>query len=180
MSRATRSKWFGSGGVNVPPQRPPSVDQMRPSWAQRANGVTEAGWSPTRKSAAREGQRVWSEFGAAGLISACRNRDRQPEIMKRPGQRSPSAENLRAASASSLTSISARVELRIHLLERRQPSVPTRLDNPVLPERDRENPQRELAIERGRGARDGDENKLSSAAAGESQVDICGGFLATG
>jgi len=68
MSSATRSKWLTSGGENVPPQRPPSVDHARPRSAQSWNGVVEAGMSPTRKSAAREGHRVWSELGADGLI----------------------------------------------------------------------------------------------------------------
>ena len=159
MSRAIRSKWLTSGIENVPPQRPPSDDQILPSRAQVSKEVVLADWSPTRKSAAREGQRVWREFGAVGLISACKIRDRNPLMMESPGQRNPAAENRLSASASSRTSISARAGLRIHRLDKRQESDPTRLDNRVLAQRHRKQSHDQLAIERGGGARRHDERK---------------------
>jgi len=66
--RAGRSKWLLSGGVNRPPQRPPSVNQCEARNAHVSTVVRVAGMSPTRRSAANEGQRVCSDAGASGLI----------------------------------------------------------------------------------------------------------------
>ena len=132
---------------------------MRPRNSQKSRGVREAGISPTRRSAARDGHRVWRELGASGLTSSCRRGDRYPLMTKIPGQRNPWAENSRAACASSSTSISASTGLRTHRLDRLQASVPTRLDDPILAERDGEDSERQLTVVGGDGARSGGENE---------------------
>ncbi len=137
---AGRSKWLLSGGEKKPPHRPPR--RLHPSArnAQISKVVREAGRSPTLRSAASEGQRVCSESGASGLSSAWNRRDRKPLMMKSPGQRSPSAENCRAAHWSRRTSISARIGSKTHSRDRLQLSSPTRLDRNVLPQGHREHP----------------------------------------
>ncbi len=130
-----------------PPQRPPRLLQIPPNSSQNGRGVREAGISPTRRSAAKDGHRVWSEFGASGLTLACTLEDRYPEMTKSPGQRNPWAENCRAASSSIATRKPARVGLRIQRLDRLQASVPTRLDEDILAEGDREYPECHETIE---------------------------------
>ncbi len=97
--------------------------------------VTEAGTSPTRKSAAMEGHRRCMLFGRDGLTSACCLRVRNPEMMNRPGQRSPWEENSRRALASRATRACAKPASRVHRADRPQASSPTGLDLDILAER---------------------------------------------
>jgi hypothetical protein len=60
------SKWLTSGRLKSPPQRPPSPFQIWPRKGQKS-GVVDAGRSPTRRSTAKAGHRVWRESGALGL-----------------------------------------------------------------------------------------------------------------
>lgn len=70
-------------------------------------------------------------------------------MMKSPGQRNPWAEKSRSASRSRETSISASVGLRTHRLDRLQGSFPTRLDDGILAEADREDPEDDETVEGG-------------------------------
>ena len=146
--------------MNRPPHRPPSELHILPSSSQNSRGVREAGISPTRKSAARDGHRVWREFGASGLTSSCSLGDRYPEMTKSPGQRNPWVENRRAASSSIATRKPARVVSRVHRLDRLQASEPTRLDLGILAESRWKDPQNDLALEGSSGARRADEHQL--------------------
>ena len=111
------SKWFGSGGLNRPPQRPPRASHREPRKPQTVRSVRLAGVFPTRRSAAREGsRRCLDDWAGAsvGLNAETTGRVRWPEIMKRPGQPSPSAENCRHAHWSRARSIDARTTSRFH------------------------------------------------------------------
>jgi len=97
-----------------------------------------AGESPIRKSTARAGHLVWSEFGADGLIRSCRLGDRRAEMILRPGQRIPWEETLCLILFSSMTSIDARAGEIVFRLDSRHGSSPIPLDEDILPESRRE------------------------------------------
>jgi len=129
-----RSKWFSSRTLNLPPHRPPINCQRAPSQFQTLLPTSEAGTSPTRRSAARAGHRVWRLSGASGLMLAWLSALRCPEMMKIPGQRIPTRADCSRAHPSSDCSIDTKVGSRIHRRDNTQASPLTRSGKGILPE----------------------------------------------
>jgi len=155
VASSSMSKWLKSGGRKTPPQRCPINCHSRPMRAQRAGSVRLAGWSPTRRSTARAGDRTCFELGADGLMRSCSSGDRWPLMTLSPGQRNPVAEKPAATRASKETSATARARSIDHRLDSSSGSVPTRLANAVLAKGDGKHAQQHQAVVNriGRGRR---------------------------
>lgn len=116
----------------MPPHLPPNDIHSDPMISQMRRGVVVAGASPKRKSTARAGHRVWSEFGADGLRRSCKLGDRRAEMIVRPAQRIRWAENLSLSLSERTTSICARAAEIVNRLCSRHGSLPMTLENDIL------------------------------------------------